>query len=62
MLLCMYVDDSALYTSATTATEMPGTLNKELQFVSEWVVRNTFVLHFSKTKSIDIWHKSFTKP
>ena len=34
----MYVDDSTLYTSATTESEMTATLNKELQFVSEWVV------------------------
>jgi hypothetical protein len=36
----MYWDDSTLYTSATTATEMTATLNKELQLVSEWVTRN----------------------
>ena len=37
----MYVGDSTLYTSATTATEMTATLDKE------WVARN-----ISKTKSI----------
>jgi hypothetical protein len=33
----MYADDSTLYMSATTATEMTAILNKELQLVSEWV-------------------------
>ena len=31
---------------------MTETLNKELQFVSEWVARNNLVLNISKTKSI----------
>ena len=48
----MYADDSTLYTSATTASEMTATLNKELQFVSEWMARNKLVLNISKTKSI----------
>ena len=48
----MYEDDSTLYTSSTTATEMTATLNKELQLVSEWVARNKLVLNISKTKSI----------
>jgi hypothetical protein len=48
----MYADDSTLYTSATTATEMTATLNKELQLVLEWVTRNKLVLNISKTKSI----------
>ena len=47
----MYADDSTLYTSATTATEMTATLNKELQLVSEWVERNNLSLNISKTKS-----------
>ena len=47
----MYADDSTLYTSATTATEMTATLNKELQLVSEWVARNKLVINISKTKS-----------
>ena len=34
-----------LYTSATTASEMIATLNKELQIVSEWVARNKLVLN-----------------
>jgi hypothetical protein len=46
----MYVDDSTLYTSATTESEMTATLNKELQLVSEWVVRNK--TNISKTKRI----------
>jgi hypothetical protein len=48
----MYVDDSTPYTSATTVIEMTATLNKELQLVSEWVVRHMLVLNISKTKSI----------
>jgi hypothetical protein len=47
----MYADDSTLYTSATTATEMTATLNKELQLLSEWVARNNLSLNISKTKS-----------
>jgi hypothetical protein len=47
----MYVDDSTLYTSATTVTEMTATLNKELQLVSDWVARNKLALNISKTKS-----------
>jgi hypothetical protein len=38
----MYEDDSTLYTSATTATEMTATLDKELQLVSEWVGDKSF--------------------
>ena len=45
-----YADESTLYTSATTATEMTATLHKELQLVSEWVAR--LVLNICKTKSI----------
>ena len=41
----IYVDDSTLYTSATTASEIPATLNKEFELVSEWVARNTLVLN-----------------
>jgi hypothetical protein len=48
----MYADDSTLYTSATTASEITATLNKELQSVSEWVARNKIVLNISQTKSI----------
>ena len=48
----MYADDSTLYMSATTATEINATLNTVLQFVSEWVERNKLALNISKTKSI----------
>jgi hypothetical protein len=48
----MYVDDSTLYTSATTATEMTATLNKEPQLVSEWVARNKLALNISKLKAL----------
>ena len=41
----MFADDSTLYTSATTATEMTETLNKELQLVSEWVAGTKLVLN-----------------
>ena len=58
----MYEDDSTLYTSATTATEMTATLNKELQFVSECVTRNKLVLNISKTKSIVFGTKLNPKP
>ena len=40
----MNADDSTLYTSATTVTEMTATL-KELQLVTEWVARNKLVLN-----------------
>jgi hypothetical protein len=36
----MDADDSTLYTSATTVTEMTAMLNKELQLISEWLARN----------------------
>jgi hypothetical protein len=52
----MYADDSTLYTSATIASEMTATLNKELQLVSEWVARNKLVLNISKTKRIGTNH------
>ena len=48
----MHADDSTLYMSATTATEMTATLNKELQVVSKWVARNKLVLNICKTKII----------
>jgi hypothetical protein len=47
----MYANYSTLYTSVTTATEKTATLNKELQFVSEWGARKKLVQHISKTKS-----------
>ena len=50
--VCLYADDSTLYTSATTVTEMTATLNKELQSVSEQVARNKLGLNIYKTKSI----------
>ena len=56
----MYADDSTLYTSATTATEITAALNKELQLVSEWEARNKLVLNISKT-TIFIWNKTLTK-
>jgi hypothetical protein len=43
----MYADDSTLYTSATTATEITAKL-KELQLISEWVARNELILNISK--------------
>jgi hypothetical protein len=43
----LYADDSA-----TTANEVTGTLNKELQSVLEWVASNKLVLNMYKTKSI----------
>ena len=48
----IYADDSTLYMSATTVTEMTATLNKELQLVSGWVARNKLVLNISKTKRV----------
>ena len=58
----MYADDSTLYMSATTATEITATFNKELQLISEWVARNKLVLNISKNLKHCIWDKSFTKP
>jgi hypothetical protein len=46
----VYEDDSTLYMSATTVTEMTATLNIEL--VSEWFAGNKLVVNISKTKSI----------
>ena len=48
----MYADDSTQYLTATTASEITATLNKELQSVLEWVARNKLVLNISKTKTI----------
>ena len=48
----MYIDDSTIHASATTANEITETLNKELQSVLEWVDSNKLVLNISKTKSI----------
>ena len=50
--MSMYVDDSTLYDSTTTASEITATLNKDLQLVSELVARNKLVQNISKTKSI----------
>ena len=47
----MYADDSTLYTSATTVTEITATFNKELPLVSEWGARNVSPKYL-KTKSI----------
>ena len=47
-----YADDSTLYKSATTASEITAALEIELQLVSEWVARSKFILNISKTKSI----------
>jgi hypothetical protein len=58
----MYADDSTLYTSATTATEMTATLDKELQLFSEWVARNKLALNISKTKSIVFGTKHSLNP
>ena len=58
----MYADDSILYTSATTATEMTATFNIELQLVSEWVARNKLVLNISETKSILFWTNHSLNP
>ena len=58
----MYADDSTLYTSATTVTEMTATLNKELQLVSEWDARNKLALNISKTKSIVFGTKHSLNP
>ena len=48
----MYADDSTIYASATTANKVTITLNKELQFVLEWVTSNKLVLNISKMSRI----------
>ena len=58
----MYADDSTLYTSATTVSEITATLNKELQLVSEWVARNKLVINISKTKSIVFGKNNLLNP
>ena len=57
----MYADDSTLYTSSTTGSEIPETL-KDLQLFSEWVARNKLVLNISKTKSIVFGSKHSLNP
>jgi hypothetical protein len=44
-MVAMYADDSTLDMSATAATKITATLNKELHLVSEWVARNKLVLN-----------------
>ena len=58
----MYAGDSTLYTSATTATEMTATLNKELQLVSECVARNKLSLNISTTESVVFGTKHSLNP
>jgi pectate lyase len=47
----MYADDSTLCTSATTASQITASLNKDLQSVVEWETSNKLVLNISKIKS-----------
>ena len=56
------MDDSTLYTSATTVTKMTATLKKELMLVSEWVARNKLALNISETKSIVFGTKHSLNP
>ena len=58
----MCANDSTLYTSATTTTEMTATLNKELQLVSEWVARNKLALNISKSIVFGTNHSLNPKP
>ena len=62
LALSMYVDYSTLYMSANTVSEITATLNKELQLVSQWVSRNTFVLNISKTKILVFGANHSLKP
>ena len=55
-------DDSALYTSASIASEITATLNKYLQSVSEWVARNKLVLSISKSTSVVFWTNNSLNP
>jgi hypothetical protein len=48
----MYADDSTIYSSATTANEVTGTLSRFLQSVLEWVASNKLVRNISKNKRI----------
>ena len=48
----MHADDSTLCVSATTASEITATLNKEFLSILEWVYSNKLVLNISKTNSI----------
>ena len=50
--IAMYSDDTTLYMSATNVEDLSVALNKELQYISEWVVNNRMVLNISKTKAI----------
>lgn len=47
----MHADDSTIYTPESTTEDLSSALNKELQFVVEWVTNNKLVLNVSKTKS-----------
>jgi hypothetical protein len=58
----MYSDDSTLYTSATTASEITETLNKELQSVLEWVASNKQILNIFKSIEYGTNHSLNSKP
>ena len=50
--ICMYADDSTIYTSAKTVNELNKVLSADLQSVVEWIKRNKLVINVSKTNSI----------
>lgn len=54
--MVMYAHDSTLYMSASTVEEITSVLNKELQFVFDWITENYYItfmfINISKTKSI----------
>lgn len=52
--ISMYADDSTIYTSGATASELNVILNSELRSVVEWINKNKLVLNVSKTNSIII--------
>lgn len=47
--IVMYADDSTIYTSASTQMELQTVLNKELQYVVDWVELNKLALNIVKT-------------
>lgn len=50
----MYADDTTVYASAKSISELSSIQDKELKMVEQWVSNNKLILNISKTKSIGL--------
>ena len=50
--LLLYADNSALLASSSDVSEIEDVLSRELESVSEWLVKTRLSLHLAKTESI----------